>query len=100
MKLTSIDDAIKQWATPRQSEFIDAFNKHKTIKKASESLGISRQTLENGIKLATQRAALQGYSPSHDMTHLVPPPVWCKRGINLLQQRRQAFRSVGKECHQ
>ena len=78
MKLTSIDDAIKQWATPRQSEFIDAFNKHKTIKKASESLGIARQTLENGIKLATQRAALQGYSPSHDMTHLVPPPFGVK----------------------
>jgi hypothetical protein len=81
MKNASIDEALKQWATPTQCEYIDAVNQLGTVKKAAAQLGVSRQSIERCIKLATQRAALQGYSPSHDMTRIVPPP-FSLRGVS------------------
>lgn len=67
-----IDENLKQWATPRQIEYIDAVNKHGSNNKASKALGVTRRTVDKGINALTRNAALMGYSPDHDMTRTVP----------------------------
>ena len=74
MKNILIDEALKEWATSKQVEYIDAFNEFGTVKKAAQSLGVRRQTIEGGLKIVKQRAALQGYAPSYDMVRTVPLP--------------------------
>lgn len=44
-----IDPKWKETATKRQLQYIKALEKHKTIRAAAHSLGISRQTLQDGI---------------------------------------------------
>ena len=63
---------LKQWATPRQCEIIDAYLKHGTYSKTAAALGISERGLFKTLKRAKDKAARQGWSPDHDMTHSVP----------------------------
>lgn len=67
-----IDAELKKYATGRQSEYIDAINKHGSITEASRKLKITRSTIQSGIDAVTKKAAKHGYSPAHDMTKTVP----------------------------
>lgn len=67
-----IDPRIKEWATERQREYIDAVNEHGSNQRAAAALGLSRRTVDQGIKLAKAAAARAGYAPANDMTHVVP----------------------------
>lgn len=67
-----IDPRIKEWATERQKEYIDAVNKHGSNQKAAQALGIARQAVDKAVQRAKAAAARAGYSPEHDMTHVVP----------------------------
>ncbi len=67
-----IDPRIKEWATERQKEFIDAVNVHGSNQKAAAALGIGRRTIDQAIKRAKAAAARAGYSPDHDMVRTVP----------------------------
>lgn len=69
-----IDNNLKQWATERQSEKIDAVNKYGSYRKAANALGIDAEAVRQGVIGAQKRAALAGYSPDHDMTKTVPAP--------------------------
>ena len=69
-----IDDRLREWATPRQIEYIDAVNLHGSATAAARVLGVSRGALRDGIARLKLRAAAQGYSPSHDLTHAIPAP--------------------------
>lgn len=63
----SVDTKIKEWATPKQCEYIDAVNRYGTSRRASKVIGISRQVIEHGIKAAHKKAAKQGYAPQASM---------------------------------
>mgnify|MGYP000090620843 CR=1 FL=1 len=63
---------LKQFATPRQAEIIDAIVKHGTQAKAAKALGIDRRGLERTLKRARAAASRQGWSPDHDMIHIAP----------------------------
>ena len=76
-----IDENLKQWATERQCEIIDAYNEHGSIRKAAKALNIHAGTVQNAIEGLRRRAARQGYSPQHDMTRVVPEP-FIVRGIS------------------
>ncbi len=78
-----IDENLKQWATPRQIELIDAYNEHGSLRKAAASLGIHHGTIQGSMEGLKRRAARQGYSPEHDMTHIVPDP-YIVRGHSTL----------------
>lgn len=67
-----VDEVLKDFATDRQKEYIDAVNKTGSIRQAAISLNIPRQTVQDGLKKVKRKAALQGYSPKHDMTRTVP----------------------------
>lgn len=67
-----IDERLKQWATDRQVEFIDAVNTHGGMRAAERALGITTGVISESMGRLRQRAAARGYSPDHDMTRSVP----------------------------
>ncbi|MEB2554062.1 helix-turn-helix domain-containing protein [Burkholderia cenocepacia] len=65
--------ALKQWATPRQIEYIDAIERHNgNVSAAAKELNVARGTIANLLEGLKRRAARMGHSPAHDMTHAVP----------------------------
>lgn len=69
-----IDEGLKQFATERQTQIIDAVNEHGSFRKAASALGIHHGTIQASIHGVRKRAAKQGYSPQHDLTKVAPDP--------------------------
>ena len=67
-----IDESLKQFATKRQAEAIDAYIKYGSMNKAANALGICKATIQGLLESAKRKAEKKGYSPEHDMTHTVP----------------------------
>ena len=67
-----IDDRLREWATPRQIEIIEAVNKHGSERKAAKALGLSNGSVSGAIGRLRRVAASKGFSPAHDMTRTVP----------------------------
>lgn len=67
-----IDPRIKEWASETQARYIDAVNEHGGYRAAARALNCNKEAVRGAILSATSRAALQGYSPNHDMTKPVP----------------------------
>jgi len=65
-------ESLKQFATERQCQIIDAVIKHGSQAKAATALGINHRGLERTLKRAKEQAARRGWSPSNDMTKSVP----------------------------
>lgn len=63
---------LYQFATVRQIEILEAIEAHGTQSKAAHALGINVRTLERCMQTLKKKAAQQGYSPEHDMHHIVP----------------------------
>lgn len=74
-----IDERLKEWATARQIEFIDAVNLHGSASKAERALGVSQGLIARSIRGLKKVAALKGYSPDHDFTQPVPDGFKLKR---------------------
>jgi hypothetical protein len=67
-----IDENLKQFATERQAECIDAVNAHGGLRAAGRHLGISHKNVFKAVKSVEKMAAMRGYSPKHDFTRPVP----------------------------
>jgi hypothetical protein len=67
-------EALREWATVRQLEYIDAIEKFGSQGKAAKSLDVNRRSLERSLESLKARAATQGHSPEHDMIHVAPSP--------------------------
>ena len=65
-------DGLDQFCTIRQLEVLEALRKHGTQRKAAKALGCARSAVFQSINQIRKKAALQGHSPAHDMTHTVP----------------------------
>lgn len=63
---------LYQFATVRQVEILGAVEKYGSQNKAAKALGVGRRAVDQSMACLRNRAAKQGYSPSHDMTHIVP----------------------------
>jgi len=81
--ITTFDVALKQWATSRQCEYIDAITQHGSMTKAASYLKIPHQTISEAVRKIKKKAALAGYSPDHDMVHVAPSP-FVVRGTSTL----------------
>lgn len=69
----SIDPRLLEFCkTSEQRVKLEAVIKHGSNQKAAKALGMSRRTVDKAVNLVKGYAAKQGYSPDHDMTHLVP----------------------------
>lgn len=68
-----VDVALKEWATPRQAEFIDATNLHGSMNSAERALGITSGVICKSLKRLRARAAASGYSPAHGLNSTIAP---------------------------
>jgi hypothetical protein len=67
-----IDEQLKQFATEIELRYLEAINKYGSAREAAQHLGVHHSGISACIVRLKKRAALRGYSPDHDMTHLVP----------------------------
>jgi len=58
--------------TDRQKQIVSMFEQGLTQTEIGKQLGIARETVKACVKTVKNRAAMQGYSPDHDMVHTVP----------------------------
>lgn len=80
------DERLKEWATPKQAEYLDIINTHGGIRAAAKASGVARGTLRGSMDRLVKRAAMKGFSPSHNMTHAVPDPFVVK-GVSTLYDK-------------
>jgi hypothetical protein len=78
-----VDEVLKDFATDRQKQYIDAVNEAGSIKGAARLLNIPRQSIQVGLKSIKYKAAMQGYAPDSDMRVIVPDP-FVVRGTSTL----------------
>lgn len=67
-----VDPKLKEFASPRQSQYIDAVNQHGGIRSAARAMGVNMGAVQGCIAAVTRNASKRGYAPLADMTHLVP----------------------------
>jgi hypothetical protein len=71
--LTTLDPQLKQFATTAaQQRIFEAIESQGSARKAAKFLGLAYGTVYNTMRDLNSKAAKQGYSPDHDMKHLVP----------------------------
>lgn len=103
-----IDPGLREYATETEARQLDAIEEHGSIRKAAKALGYSSDgTINSALSRVRKRAAKQGYSPDHGLTHGVAPgfrlrgyshltktedgePIWLKAQGNK-DQDDQAF---------
>jgi hypothetical protein len=79
--LTTLDEGLKQYATARQAEYIEAYNQCGTYEKAAAFMKVDSSGIRRAIQAVKKKAALSGYSPEHDMIKPVPEP-FIVRGVS------------------
>lgn len=60
-----IDPRLMEWATPTQSKYLDAVNKHGSGTKAAKALGVAKSAVNESLQRLKAHAAKQGYAPGH-----------------------------------
>lgn len=83
---TPIDIAIKEWATARQCQFVDAVNEAGSLRGAARALGVAYATLRVSVAAAQRRAATMGYAPDHDMKRPAAPGFAVKGTSTLIDE--------------
>lgn len=66
------DARLREWADAREASFLDAVGEHKIPTHAAAALGVHHSVLIRALDRLEKRAAKVGWSPAHDMTHIVP----------------------------
>lgn len=82
-------DSLAQFCTVRQLEVLEAVIEHKGQRAAARALGCSANTVDSTMQRIRKNAAIQGYSPKHDLTHPVAPGQML-RGASTLYRRGEA----------
>ena len=81
-----IDPRLKDWATPRQAEYLDAIAKHGSIYRAARALKISVQCISESMKALKTSAARRGYAPEVDMVKATVAPFVVKGTSTLYDE--------------
>lgn len=89
-----IDERLKDFATERQSQIIDAVNSAGSMRSAAKALGVGYRAVHNAIDAVTRKAALSGYAPDYDFTKLAPPGFLVKGTSTLYKDGVQALQWV------
>jgi hypothetical protein len=72
MTKTIIDPKLREFATVRQIEYIEAIEKAGSMRKAAVALGVAKSAVTDSMDRLRKAAAVKGYSPAHAMTRAVP----------------------------
>lgn len=78
-----MDDKLREFATERQLEVLDAVEKYGSQRAAAEALGLSHGTVGDSVQALKAKAAKMGYAPEFDMTRACPPG-FRSRGVSTL----------------
>jgi hypothetical protein len=68
-----LSDDLRPFATPRQTEILDALQTHGSHGKAARALGCHKSLITQAIRSLRQKAAVQGFSPDHGLTEVIAP---------------------------
>lgn len=74
-----VDPALKQWATDKQSQYIDLVNEHGSAAAVEKSLGLGHDTIAKSIRAVKKKAASKSYAPEIGLRQPVPDPYIVKR---------------------
>jgi hypothetical protein len=66
------DPNLKEWATDRQAEIIDAVIEHGSHRKASAALGVHNSYIDAAMAAVKAKAARAGYAPGHFSAGVAP----------------------------
>jgi hypothetical protein len=78
-----LDEKLKEYATPTQCKYIDAVNKHRSMREASRQLKVNFGTIRQSVESVKKKAALCGYAPAVGMVHPTTSPFIVK-GVSTL----------------
>ena len=67
-----LDPKLKEFGNAIQAARVDAVNQYGSFFEAGKALGVSQTAIKQSIDILKRNAAMQGYSPEHDMNKLVP----------------------------
>ena len=70
--MTTIDPELRQYATPRELEYLDAIEQNKGIRAAGRALGVAQSSVQDAITKLKARAAKKGYAPGHFTAGVAP----------------------------
>ena len=87
-----IDEKLKEWATETQAKYIDAVNKHRSMRAAARDLGVNFGTIYGAIRGVKKKAAIFNYSPEHHMTRPIAPGLKLRGTSNLYKPGEAAPR--------
>lgn len=82
-----IHPGVKETATDRQSEIIDAVNEHGSMRAAARMLGINYTGVHQAVRLATTKAAYKGFAPDNGLTRRAAPGFRIKGSTDLFDPR-------------
>lgn len=71
--MTIIDPKLIEFATVRQIEYIEAIEKHGSMRAAAKELGVAKSAVNQSMASLKKAASLRGYSPEHDLHHPIAP---------------------------
>lgn len=70
------DPKLREWATPRQLEYLDAIEKHGSLRKTAKALGVAKSTIDAVIASLKKKAAAadarNGHAPGHFDSGVAP----------------------------
>lgn len=81
-----VDPRLKEWSTERRAEYIDAINKHGSVRGAAKALSINHSVLSGALKHIERKGSIHGYSPQHDLSRPVAPG-YVAKGHSTLYRR-------------
>lgn len=73
---------------------VSAVAEHGSNRKAARAIGKSKSSVQEAVKRVKDRAALQGYSPEHDMVHTAPDTHVVKGTSTLYKDGEQVLQWV------
>lgn len=66
------DEKLKEWATPRQIEYLDAVIKNGSVRSAAKAFGVNYNAITSSLKSLRTKAARFGYAPGHFQDGVAP----------------------------
>jgi len=85
--MSLVDEHLKEYATERQAEVIDALNRAGGYRAASRALGIDRQAIRKAVKACERKAGLAGYAPGVGVNRPLPEHLKLKGTSALVDER-------------
>jgi len=76
-------EELLQFATEKQAQYLKSYIDHNSYSIVAREFNVNESTVRRTLKKLRKKATAQGYSPKHDMTHIVPEG-YSVKGVSTL----------------